>query len=76
MEICKKWGFWEESRSGRVKGGVSLLSHSNGSIAHGWSESTLLTRVYVDVRSHEGLSEFGEKILLCGSHTVLTMGRR
>ena len=45
--ICLKWGFWEEGkvgwkgRKGRGKGGVSLMSHSNGSTAHGWSESFL-----------------------------------
>ena len=43
--ICTKWGFWEEApglrRADGViggKGGVSLMSHSNGSVAHGWSE--------------------------------------
>lgn len=33
--ICKKWGFWDGSSRG---GGISLLSHSNGSVAHGWSK--------------------------------------
>jgi hypothetical protein len=44
-KICTKWGFWKEGkmdeRSGRKRGGwggVSLLSHSNGSVAHSWSE--------------------------------------
>ncbi|ORX37879.1 hypothetical protein BD324DRAFT_578355 [Kockovaella imperatae] len=40
--ICKKWGFWEQGveewgvRKDRSAGGVSLMSHSNGSTAHGW----------------------------------------
>jgi hypothetical protein len=42
-EICRKWGFWEEPQTGMRSretdvGGVSLMSHSNGSVAHGWSE--------------------------------------
>jgi hypothetical protein len=37
--ICTKWGFWEEGDDDTpTKGGVSMLSHSNGSVAHGWSE--------------------------------------
>jgi hypothetical protein len=41
--ICTKWGFWEEGDDlTPVKGGVSLLSHSNGSVAHGWREHTHL----------------------------------
>lgn len=41
--ICQKWGFWEEPQTGNGVneadvGGVSLLSHSNGTVAHGWSE--------------------------------------
>ncbi|WWC92942.1 uncharacterized protein L201_007905 [Kwoniella dendrophila CBS 6074] len=36
-EICTKWGFWDEhARSTSSRGGVSMLSHSNGSVAHGW----------------------------------------
>ena len=35
--ICTKWGFWEEGDDETPsKGGVSMLSHSNGSVAHGW----------------------------------------
>ncbi|KAI5455099.1 hypothetical protein NCC49_002370 [Naganishia albida] len=46
--ICKRWGFWTEgplqSRGVGGKGpdeksarrGIAILSHSNGSIAHGW----------------------------------------
>ncbi|WVR08179.1 hypothetical protein IAU60_005225 [Kwoniella sp. DSM 27419] len=35
--ICTTWGFWDESATSKSKmGGVSLLSHSNGSVAHGW----------------------------------------
>lgn len=42
--ICRRWGFWEEPRTGMCQrksdiGGVSLMSHSNGSVGHGWSES-------------------------------------
>lgn len=41
--ICTKWGFWEEPQTGMGQraetiGGVSLLSHSNGSVHHGWSK--------------------------------------
>jgi len=39
--ICTKWGFWEEGDDQTPsKGGVSMLSHSNGSVAHGWRESS------------------------------------
>ncbi|OCF35143.1 hypothetical protein I316_03185 [Kwoniella heveanensis BCC8398] len=34
--ICTQWGFWDEHARGSNKGGVSLLSHSNGSVSHGW----------------------------------------
>ncbi|WRT69556.1 uncharacterized protein IL334_006543 [Kwoniella shivajii] len=34
--ICTQWGFWDEGARGSMRGGVSLLSHSNGSVAHGW----------------------------------------
>ncbi|WVQ96095.1 hypothetical protein IAU59_003196 [Kwoniella sp. CBS 9459] len=34
--ICTQWGFWDEHARGSAKGGVSLLSHSNGSVSHGW----------------------------------------
>jgi hypothetical protein len=42
--ICRKWVFWEEPQTGMGQrksdiGGVSLMSHSNGSVGHGWSES-------------------------------------
>jgi len=38
-KICTKWGFWEDGgEKGRAKGGVTMLSHSNGSIAHSWGE--------------------------------------
>jgi hypothetical protein len=33
--ICKRWGFWVGDKSG----GVSRMSHSNGSVAHAWCES-------------------------------------
>ncbi|RXK38174.1 hypothetical protein M231_04548 [Tremella mesenterica] len=31
--ICKRWQFWDEDSEG---GGVSLMSHSNGSVGHSW----------------------------------------
>lgn len=46
--ICERWGFWTEgplqAKGVRGKGpdeksarrGIAILSHSNGSIAHGW----------------------------------------
>ncbi|ORY34890.1 hypothetical protein BCR39DRAFT_515410 [Naematelia encephala] len=37
--ICTRWGFWNEPQTGmgsRSTGGVSLMSHSNGSVPHGW----------------------------------------
>ncbi|WVQ79387.1 hypothetical protein IAT38_001484 [Cryptococcus sp. DSM 104549] len=50
--ICRKWGFWDgpegddgerveegeegEERREEVVGGVSMLSHSNGSVGHAW----------------------------------------
>lgn len=34
---CVRWGFWEPGQDGRKgHGGVSMLSHSNGSVHHGW----------------------------------------
>lgn len=42
--ISERWGFWEEPQEGQggagagTWGGLSVLSHSNGSVAHGWSE--------------------------------------
>lgn len=32
-EICKRHGFWDGA-----KGGVSMMSHSNGSVVHTWRE--------------------------------------
>jgi len=32
--ICKRWGFWDGDKAG----GVSMMSHSNGSVAHAWCE--------------------------------------
>lgn len=40
--ICKRWNFWSEDAAVRDEGGkparrgIAILSHSNGSIAHGW----------------------------------------
>lgn len=35
--MCQRWGFWEPGDDGpKGRGGVSLLSHSNGSVHHGW----------------------------------------
>lgn len=37
QKICIKWGFWHPaSGSRKARGGVSMLSHSNGSVGHGW----------------------------------------
>lgn len=45
--ICEKWGFCpgsvaepDEEKTGRVYGGLSVISHSNGSVHHGWRESS------------------------------------
>lgn len=62
--ICLKWGFWVGETG---EGGVSMMSHSNGSVAHGWS-----TRIsyppcptsYHDTNqgfSTQGLSQSGEE---------------
>lgn len=43
--ICERWGFWEEPQEGQGDGsasrwgGMSVLSHSNGSVGHGWCRS-------------------------------------
>lgn len=35
--VCQKWGFWTPGQDGRMaRGGVSMMSHSNGSVHHGW----------------------------------------
>jgi hypothetical protein len=49
-DMCKKWGFWD----GRRTGGISLMSHSNGSIAHSWCKS-LVPFAYRAYYSIEGL---------------------
>lgn len=42
--VCTDFGFWHEGSGAGTKeeseqwGGVSILSHSNGSVAHTWSE--------------------------------------
>lgn len=34
---CERWGFWAPGQDGRTGyGGVSMLSHSNGSVHHAW----------------------------------------
>ncbi|WWC73569.1 uncharacterized protein I206_107541 [Kwoniella pini CBS 10737] len=35
-KICTQWGFWDENARSSARGGVSMLSHSNGSVGHGW----------------------------------------
>ncbi|WWC65979.1 uncharacterized protein I303_108601 [Kwoniella dejecticola CBS 10117] len=35
-KICTQWGFWDETARSSARGGVSMLSHSNGSVGHGW----------------------------------------
>jgi hypothetical protein len=42
--ICRKWVFWEEPQTGMGQcesdvGGLSLMSHSDGSVGQAWSES-------------------------------------
>lgn len=51
--ICRKWGFWDgdddESKAPdeggddreEAIGGVSMLSHSNGSVGHAWSKYSI-----------------------------------
>lgn len=40
--VCDKWGFGPKEQTGLVKsdgrGGLSVISHSNGSVHHGWRE--------------------------------------
>jgi hypothetical protein len=39
-KICARWGLWTPPDArGRPSGGVILMSHSAGSIPHGWRES-------------------------------------
>jgi len=73
-----KWGFWEPAEGYRpAKGGVSLMSHSNGSVAHGWSECIslqVITKLNAD--SLEGLSELGQKEYVCRSRHLPLVGGR
>lgn len=52
MDVCEMWGFWRnpakpgsDSAGGKEnapgRGGLSVFSHSNGSVAHGWREHPL-----------------------------------
>jgi hypothetical protein len=68
--ICKKWGFWD----GRRTGGMSLMSHSNGSIAHSWRESSALS-AWRTHGSAEELSWHDQAEHLCGSRLLLPVGR-
>lgn len=36
VKACERWGFYDPSKPEGQRGGVSMLSHSNGSVHHGW----------------------------------------
>lgn len=36
VAACKRWGFYDPDAPEGQRGGVSMLSHSNGSVHHGW----------------------------------------
>lgn len=58
--ICTRWRFWEEPQAGnggQVRGGVSLLSHSNGSVAHAW--------ILKDCPSLARRNTFVDPVVLC-----------
>lgn len=76
--ICTKWGFWEEGDEDTpVKGGVSMLSHSNGSVAHGWGESSgVRNEKMMLTTSAERLPESGKAKYLRRSSCLLPVGRR
>lgn len=74
--ICRQWGFWngsdDESKAQgeegddreKVIGGVSMLSHSNGSVGHAWSEYLIISHLTFDVNpgtSIKRLSKFNKK---------------
>jgi len=76
--ICTKWGFWEEGdENAPVKGGVSMLSHSNGSVAHGWGESPSVKDEEFTLKgSAERLPESGEAEYVRRPSRLLPVGRR
>ena len=74
--ICRQWGFWnggdDESKAQggegddreKVIGGVSMLSHSNGSVGHAWSEYLIISHLTFVVNpgtSIKRLSKFNKK---------------
>lgn len=73
--ICTRWRFWEEPQAGnggQVRGGVSLLSHSNGSVAHAWRGSIsffislqLIASVLKDCPSLARRNTFVDPVVLC-----------
>jgi hypothetical protein len=77
--ICERWGFWEEPQEGQgtagpegMWGGMSVLSHSNGSVGHGWREflhnacGSQLTRVVLkDCPSMVRRSTFVDPVVFC-----------
>jgi len=76
--ICTKWGFWEEGDDQTPsKGGVSMLSHSNGSVAHGWRECIVFVACgRTLISSTEGLSKPGQAEYFRRSGRLLPLGRR
>ena len=76
--ICTRWGFWEDGGSkGRAKGGVSMLSHSNGSIAHSWGESGgWALRSLIADSSAKRLPVFGQAEHICRPRVLCAVGRR
>lgn len=78
--ICRKWGFWDgdddESKAPgeggddreEAIGGVSMLSHSNGSVGHAWSKYLIFGHLFFAVNprtSIKRLSEFNKKKYIC-----------
>lgn len=70
-DICKKWGFWD----GRRTGGISLLSHSNGSIAHAWCEpmGSSTRRAHCSVKDFPGYDQAQH---ICRPRLLLPVGGR
>ncbi|KAL1407461.1 hypothetical protein Q8F55_006894 [Vanrija albida] len=55
---CERWGFWTEGVNGEPdQGGVSMLSHSNGSVHHGW--------ILKDVPSLTRRNTFVDPVVFC-----------
>ncbi|TXT09144.1 hypothetical protein VHUM_02618 [Vanrija humicola] len=55
---CERWGFWTEGVDGAPdQGGVSMLSHSNGSVHHGW--------ILKDIPSLTRRNTFVDPVVFC-----------